>query len=129
MDPYASPPPLPCPDLGIPTQEINVHRGHQCRICGSLDTSAESILRPAPSIVLAYFFNLLYVLLRTALRVKSELCYQCGTVRRYKTAGSWIAWACLLLYVALSILAWLLPYTAIGQAAAARHHSISKHRR
>lgn len=46
-------------------------------------------------------FGWLFLLARKAFAVQADQCVDCGTVNRYKTTGSWVAIAVLILLVML----------------------------
>jgi len=49
------------------------------------------VLRRQPSIVLAIFLGWIFILTRTAMHRRSDLCLDCGAIQRYRTAGANVA--------------------------------------
>lgn len=78
-------------------------RGLPCRACGSPRTTADSSLRPRPSVLGFIFFGWLFLLARGAFSRRTETCLDCGSISRHKSPGSWVALAILLLLVLLII--------------------------
>ena len=69
--------------------------------CGGTNTHPETALKTKPSIIAVIFFGWLFLLIRAAFAKRTELCHDCGTTWRYKTAGSWLALTALLLLALL----------------------------
>ena len=75
--------------------------GRPCRVCGSLRTTPDSVLRPRPSVIFVILFGWLFLLVRGAFARRIETCRNCGAVSRHKSAGSWLALAVLILLLLL----------------------------
>lgn len=93
MDPYVSSPsavspPPPSPGLSGPSQG---KPGRPCLSCGSTNTGDEAAFRHRPSLIGVIFFGWLFLLVRTAFSKHTEVCRDCGAVRRYKSVGSCLA--------------------------------------
>ena len=104
MNPYDTP-------LGDSEDNPNspaLYRGRPCPACGSQNTSRDSVLRSRPSILFVIFFGWAFLLIRGAFATRVSQCRDCGESNRYKSAGSWLAMACLItlvLLIALAIIA------------------------
>lgn len=98
-NPYQS----PAPGDGGGDGDAAPRRGRPCRACGSARTTRDSSLRPRPSVWFVIFFGWVFLLVRGACARRAETCLDCGTVSRYKSVGSWVALAVLLL---LGYLVW-----------------------
>jgi hypothetical protein len=81
--------------------------GRRCEKCGSTNISGDDALRTKPSIVAVIFFGWMFLLIRSAFSKRREQCHDCGTVRIYKTTGSKLAMAFLLLLVFVFAISYL----------------------
>jgi hypothetical protein len=107
MDPYKPPKSFP----GDPVRAnpaVFEKRGRPCASCGSPNTGDEVALRPKPGIFTVMLFGWVFLLIRAAFSRQTETCHDCGAIRRYKTSGSWLAMAFLLLIAALFGLSFLI---------------------
>jgi hypothetical protein len=59
--------------------------------------------RSRPNILFVIFFGWLFLLIRGAFAIRTDVCRDCGKVTRYKSAGSWVALAILMLLVLVVI--------------------------
>lgn len=87
MNPYETP-------LAKSDEPIDVTmpaRGIPCRACGSRNTGSDNFLRARPSIISVMLFGWMFLLIRGAFAMRVSQCRDCGEVRRYKSAGSWVA--------------------------------------
>ena len=76
-------------------------RAKACPSCGSLETRKEIALRPRPSLLMVFFFSWYYLLIRGAFGRARAHCLDCKHSFRYKTFGSWIALAVLVMLILL----------------------------
>jgi hypothetical protein len=74
--------------------------GNPCMPCGSANTGSEFALRSKPSILMTICFGWLFLLIRGAFSKRTDRCRDCGAIHRYKSAGSWVALAVLVLLAA-----------------------------
>ena len=109
MNPYLPPSTPPSPPTGDRSDAsvTDVKVGRRCEKCGSTNTSGDDALRTKPSIVAVIFFGWMFLLIRSAFSKRREQCYDCGAVRIYKTTGSRLAMAFLLLLVFVFAISYL----------------------
>jgi hypothetical protein len=99
MNPYESP--------GNESQKISssptIAAGRNCSSCGSSNTTRDRFARTRPSIIAFLLFGWVFLLIKGAFAMRADLCRDCGELNRYKSIGSWIAMAVLVLLVLLVI--------------------------
>lgn len=100
MDPYKPPSTSPGDPVAARSAPLG-KRGRPCASCGSPNTADEVALRQKPGILTVILFGWVFLLIRSAFSKATETCHDCGAIRRYKTTGSWLAMAFLLLIAAL----------------------------
>ncbi|MFT5106822.1 MAG: hypothetical protein ACI9UA_002448 [Pseudoalteromonas tetraodonis] len=100
MDPYKSPE-SETPGGG---GEVSHRAGRPCSKCGSANTVTNMLLRPKPSLLFVFLFGWLFLLMRCAFAIRTDICQDCGAPSRYKSVGSWIALVALILFVALIVM-------------------------
>lgn len=103
MNPY-QPPSTPAPEQkkdAPPAPETDISVARRCEKCGSTNVSGDEALRSKPSVLAFLLFGWVFLLIRTAFSKRREQCYDCGALRIYKTTGSKLAMAFLLLLVFL----------------------------
>lgn len=105
MDPY-KPPQTSAGDPVRANPAAFERRGRPCAECGSPNTGDEVALRQKPGIVKVMLFGWVFLLVRAAFSRRTETCHDCGAVRLFKTPGSWLAMAFLVLVAALFALSY-----------------------
>ncbi len=95
MNPYET----PSAESTGPDCESAPTRGRPCPVCGSANTMTDTLLRSRPSILFVILFGWVFLLIRGAFSMRTEQCRDCGASNRYKSVGSWIALAVLILLV------------------------------
>ena len=105
MDPYVPPKSQSedTPGDAIPPEK----RGAPCPDCKSTNTSSDDPMRPRPGILWFLIFGWIAFLVRAAFSTKSEVCRDCGAVRRFRTGGNYVAMAFLGFVILLFVLAWI----------------------
>ena len=78
--------------------------GKPCPACGSTNTMTGVLFRSRPSVLFVIFFGWVFLLIRGAFAMRTEQCRDCGATRRYKSSGSWVALA-VLIVLALCVVA------------------------
>jgi hypothetical protein len=100
MNPYDTP-----KQESGPSETSPYVRGGQCPACGSANTGRDELARRKPSVLYFILFGWLALLIHGAFAKRTDRCRDCGAVHRYKTAGSWLALAVLILVVAGAVAA------------------------
>ena len=95
MNPYETPQ-NPSEDTPVEVAQL---LGKMCCACGSHNTGRDCLSDSRPNIVFVIFFGWLFLLIRGAFAVRTDVCRNCGEVNRYKSAGSWVALSILTLLV------------------------------
>lgn len=72
-----------------------------CATCNSEDVSTENLSRPGPSLFYTVLFGWLFLLCRLAFVPRRGICRDCGAPFRYRTIGSYLAMALVILLVLL----------------------------
>lgn len=75
-----------------------------CKTCNSENVSTENLSKPGPSLFYTLLFGWLFLLCRLAFVSRRGICRDCGATIRYRTIGSYVALALVILLVLL--LAW-----------------------
>ena len=100
MNPYETP-----RQISEPIQEkLDIPRGSPCLACGSTNTSTDDFLRLRPNLLYVIFFGWLFLLVRTAFAMQTCYCKDCGAEIRYKSMGSRMAMALLIVLCFLVLL-------------------------
>lgn len=73
--------------------------GRRCPACGSTETGSSVLSTNRPGLMSVILFGWLAMLIRAAFAIQTDLCRDCGKTNRYKTTGSWVALAFLILIV------------------------------
>lgn len=81
-----------------------IARGRPCDACGSVNTSADVLMNQRPSATFALLFGWVFLLFRKAFTVRADHCRDCGATSRYRTTGSWVALAFLVVVALLTLI-------------------------
>jgi hypothetical protein len=104
-EPAMSENPYDAPKQGSEGREtIPQARGGRCLECGSANTGRDELSRRKPSVLYFILFGWLSLLIHGAFAMRTDRCRDCGAVHRYKTAGSWLALAVLILLVVSGVM-------------------------
>lgn len=77
-------------------------KGRPCTACGSVNTGRDLLTHTRPNLLYVLLFGWIFLLIRGAFAMRTDRCRDCGTLNRYKSAGSWLALIFLIL-IALQI--------------------------
>ncbi len=105
MDPYL-PPENQNGDDSVDVVPL-ANRGAPCPDCKSTNTSSDDPVRSRPGILWVVLFGWIVILVRSAFSTKSEVCRDCGGVRRFRTGGNYVAMILLGVVILLFLLVWL----------------------
>ena len=105
MDPYT--PPKESSDSSESAYEGHILTGPPCPECGSLNTSIDSVLRSRPNILAVIMFGWFFLVVRGAFSTRKSVCLECGSIHRYKSAGSWVALVMVVIMILLIVAGYL----------------------
>lgn len=78
-------------------QTAPTRKGRPCGKCESTNTGPEVLSHRKPSVLYVLLFGWPFLLIRGAFAMRKDRCRDCGHVTRYKSVGSWVALAFLIL--------------------------------
>jgi len=75
--------------------------GRPCPFCGSRNTRRDALSRASPSVLFVIFFGWVFLLIRAAFSRQTDRCEDCSETNTYKSTGSKLAMAFLVVTIIL----------------------------